>query len=63
MSQQRLLTLLLLVKGHIAHVGFNPFESFFWKNTLFVRINNAYPIFDWNAPYIYIYYTQLVATN
>ena len=29
-----------------------------------VRINNAYPIFDWNAPYIYIYiYTQLVAAN
>ena len=24
-------------------------------STIIVRINNAYPIFDWNAPYIYIY--------
>ena len=37
------------------------------KQIQIVRINNAYPIFDWKAwPYtitIYHYYTQFVAAN
>ena len=43
---------------------FMTFSDSFRLFLTIVRINNAYPIFDWNAllPYIYIY-TQLVAAN